>query len=361
MNAKRVLVPLLVVGLLAAQPVYPRPAQDGPSALERHALRAADVARAVQRARARPVAALPTPLRTLRGGPVPQAGDLVTSAGSLARAIRIVQKNRRGRIVRDALAEAFVSRGIAHDALTGLVAIAAVDRVVLYEPATGALTSLREMGGGETLQFANDVLFDDEGLLIIADQGASATGKEPTDGRLWQYDPTTGAVKRLAGRRKLSNPSLLAADSSGRVHLVDSEAGSLLSPLLGVRWDLVFRLRGAKRKGARRVFNGEGLQATAFDIGPDDRMWFGNVSEIAILDGKQLLMPCPVGELPFEFIGGMAVLGEDEARVADGADVITPRRWIYDVDDDCSARIRFKGRKLNGIRGLAPVVAPPGE
>lgn len=362
----RVFALLLLVAALSAPPAYSGPQRDRAprsTALVRHELRQVDVDAASRRAGDLAPADDGGPpafaLRALRGGPVPEPGDLVTSAGSLGRALRVVQKNRRGRIVRQTLSEDFVSRGVDHDPISGLVAVAAVDRVLLYDPATGIVTSISEMGDGETLQFANDVLFDDDGLLVIADQGASPTGKDPADGRIWEYDPATGAVQRLAGGRKLSNPSLLAADSRGRVHLVDSEAGRFVSPLLDVRWDMIYRLRGARRKGARRVYKGEGIQATAFDIGPDDRMWFGNVSEIAVLTDKELSLPCPLGELPFEFITGLTVLSESEARAADGADVITPKRSIFDVDDECSARTRFRGRKLNGIRGLAEVEAPP--
>lgn len=364
-DALRPLACLSLASLLVGASGGVRAAQTSPppAAVARHEARRADLAAASRRlAAVRPAmdhgpVSMPTP----RGGPVPEPGDLVTSAGILSRTLRVVQRNRRGRIVRQSLAEDFVSRGIAYDPLTGLVAIAAIDRVLLLDPATAATTVITEMAGGERLQFANDVVFDGDGLLIIADQGASSTGVDPTDGRIWEYDPASGAVQRLAGRRKLSNPSLLAADSRGRVYVVDAEAGRLVSPLLELRWDTLYRLRGAQRKGARRIYRDDGIQATAFDIGPDDRMWFGNLSEIAILEDKSLSLPCPLIDLPFEFISGIAVLADNDARVADGSDVVTRKRKIFDVDDQCSARVRFKGHKLNEIRGLTRVAAPAGE
>lgn len=326
-----------------------------PQAVERQRQRRLDAERALQRA-----ASAGSVLSGARRGALLklQPGDLVSAVGSDAQALRIVLRPRSVRVKKEALAEQFVTRGVAHDTLTGRVAIAAVSRVLLYDPESGLLEEIVENGAGDPFGFVNDVLFDEDGMLLIADQGGSPSGKEPTDGRIWEYDPESGEMVRLAGRRALSNPAFLAEDSRGRILVVDLEAGALVSGLLEARWDRVYLLKGARRKGARPVFKGDGLQATAFDVGPDDRMWFGSFSELQVIDGKRLSTPCPILELPFDYVTGLVVLEENLALVSDGADTVTARRFIHQVDDACATEIRAKGKRLNGVRGLALVEAP---
>lgn len=325
-------------------------------ALETHLRRADDRHSARERSRSGPLERQAA-FRVDADAPVPRPGELVAASGSVSRLLRLVPKNRKGRVADFPIQESFVSRGVSHDAASGLVAIAAVSKVILYDPATEVSTVVEQLGDGESLAFANDVLFDDDGKLVIADMGEITDAKLPADGRLWEYDPLTGESRELGGKRRLRNPSLLAKDSAGRVFYVDAGSSRRIVPFLEPRWDAVFRLRGARRKGAKKVYRREGIQATAFDIGPDDRLWFGNVTEIVILEDKDLVSPCPVLPRPFEFVTGLAVVSETEAHAMDGSDVTGSRRTLQDVDDQCDSRVRLKGRKLDGGRGLAAVEA----
>lgn len=291
----------------------------------------------------------------------PSPGDLLTSVGATSMAVQLVLRPNSARVRTEELAESFVSRGIDHDVLSGRIAIAAVSKVILFDPALETTTVLEAGGDDEPFGFVNDVLFDDEGNLLIADQGVEPTGKEPADGRVWQYDPVEATWKRVAGKRALSNPAFLATDSRGRILFVDLEAGPLMSNLLELRWDAVFLVKGAKRKGARALYRGEGIQATAFDIGPDGRMWFGSFAEIQILDGKSLSTPCSITALPFEFVTGVEVIDESQALLSDGADLVTGNRFIREVDDTCTTRVRVKGKRVVGVRGLARVGEPAEE
>lgn len=368
--------PLVVAALLflpgAASVAAERPVAEPqigvhPVAIERHHARRDDIARARRvagRLQGPPPAALVAgaPILDVRGPLVRlSSGDLVTAAGVDANMLRVVLRPNGARIRRESLEQSFVGRGVAHDALSGRIAIAAVSRVLIYDPDTQELVTLTTNGDGEAFGFVNDVFFDDEGLLLIADQGVEPTGKFPRDGRLWEYDPETAELNRLAQRKKLSNPGFLAADSQGRILVVDLEGGRLVSPLLEARWDRVILLKGARRKGGRVVYRREGLQATAFDIGPDDRMWVGSFSEILLVDGKQLEVPCSALDLPFDFATGLVVSDETTALVVDGASTVTARRFIHQVDDACNSEIRARGKRLGGTRGLAMVAVEEPE
>ncbi len=253
----------------------------------------------------------------------------------------------------------FVARGVAFDSVSGLLAIAAVSRVLLFDVAKtrNNLTELASPAGqAASFGFANDVLFDGRGGLIIADQGATVSGQAVVDGRLWRYDLETGEFTILAPRKELFNPKLLARDTNGNVYFVDGEGGPLMTPLFPDRWDSIWRITGKKLTKVKRVWNGVGIQATAFDVDPAGRYWFANLAELALIVSGVLRLPCPF-PLPFEFATGLIAGKQGTAFVLDGADVRTTGRWLYGVDLNCTTNEILFGSKLAGSRGLANVEA----
>jgi len=284
-------------------------------------------------------------------------GDLLSATSHQHAALRITLKATRVAVKKAPLKELFVPRGMAYDAASGIVAVAAVSRVLLFDTVTGDVVMLLEPDGeGSSFGFVNDVLFDENGKLLIADQGHVASGREPYDGRIWEYDPADGKIVRRVQRKKLSNPKLLAMDSAGRIYVVDGESGRTFNPLVPVTFDRVLRLQGRERKSARPIYKGDGLQATAFGIDAKDRLWFGSVNELAILDGNTLTFPCAIPG-PFVFATGLDFEEDGTTMVMDGTDLLPGKRTLWETDDACTVNERASGGRLGEARGLAVVGA----
>ncbi len=242
----------------------------------------------------------------------------------------------------------FIPRGVEYDATTGLIAIAAVSQVLLYSPTNGDATMVAGV-----FDFANDVVFDGVGGLIVADQGVETNAEQPRDGALWRYDLESGEIERVAPKRKLSNPKLLARDKKGVVHFIDGGAGDLVSPVFDVRWDILYRLDGKKANRVSVVWDGTGIQATAYDIDSGGWHWIMNLGELVRVRGTKFQRPC-VPPDPLLFATGLTVDDSGQAMVLDGADVLTKGRAIYAIDSQCVATLSTD-RKLKGSRGLTHV------
>lgn len=285
-------------------------------------------------------------------------GDLLAATPKKSAALRVTLKGSKARIKPVPLRETFVPRGVAIDNGSGVVAIAAVSRVVLYDTGSG---DVQVLTGPEEAPFAfvNDVLFDRDGLLIVADEGESVGTQLPADGRVWEYDRSTGEYRQIGTKRQLSNPKLLALDERGRIHVVDGNSGPRVTPLLDVYYDTVWQIAGATRKRVKRVYRDAGLQATAFAIDDQGTLWFGSLEEIVLLEGKALTRPCPL-PAPLSFVTGVAIDGEGRLLVMDGADLDGRQRTVYEVDASCVATARVVGRRIDEARGLA-VYLPSGD
>ncbi len=249
----------------------------------------------------------------------------------------------------------FVPRGVDYSSDRGLMAIAAVSQVLLYEPATGAVVGVAGPGGG-TFEFANDVVFDGSGGLIIADQGAETNAREPRDGAIWRYDLDSAELVEIATKRELSNPKLLARDRNGVIQFIDGGAGNLVSPVFDVRWDVLYRIQGRKLNIVQVVWNGAGIQATAYDVDRAGWHWIVNLGELVRIKGAKFQQPC-LPPYPLQFATGLTLTDSGDAMVLDGADVVTNRRAVYAIDNRCVVTLSTQ-RKLKGARGLAHV---PGE
>ena len=130
----------------------------------------------------------------------------------------------------------------------------------------------------------------------------------------------------------------------------------MITPVFADRWDSIWRVTGKNLTKTRQVWNGVGIQATAFDIDAAGRYWFANVAELALIVSGELRLPCPF-PLPFEFVTGLVADKQGTAFVLDGADVRTSGRWLYGVDIACTTIEILFGSKLGGARGLADVEA----
>lgn len=285
-------------------------------------------------------------------------GDLLAATPKKSAALRVTLKGNKARIKPVPLRETFVPRGVAVDNGTGVMAIAAVSRVVLYDTASG---DVQVLTGPEEAPFAfvNDVLFDGDGLLIVADQGESVGTQLPADGRVWEYDRGTGAYRQIGTKRQLSNPKFLALDDRGRIHIVDGNSGPRVTPLLDVHYDTVWQIAGVTRKRVKPVYRDAGLQATAFTIDDEGTRWFGSLDEIVLLDGRALATPCPL-PAPLSFVTGMAIDGEGRVLVMDGSDLDGKQRTVYEIDASCAVSQRVFGKRIDEARGLA-IYLPPGN
>ena len=288
----------------------------------------------------------------------PEPGELLSVTEKRFRALEFDIETPVG-VTAKKLKTTFVARGVAFDSTSGLLAIAAVSRVLLFEVSKTRNNLIELTAPGqlaESFGFVNDVLFDGRGSLIIADQGAVVGGQTLADGRVWRYDLESGEFSQLAPRKELFNPKLLARDSSGNVYFVDGEAGPLISTLFTDRWDGIWRITGKNLTKAKLVWKQAGIQATAFDIDAAGRYWLANLAELVLVVGGELRLPCPF-PLPFVFVTGLVTDKNGTAFVLDGADVRTKRRWLYGIDIACTTSEILSGSKLQGARGLASVEA----
>jgi len=336
----------LAVASAQGQAVTPGANDPDSPAIERYQAQMADFAAARDRDRsARFVPALRA--KSIKIKP----GDMFSATARRSATLQMKPTSGNAKVKRVPLSEEFIPRAVAIDDLSGRVAIAAVSRVLLYDPDTGAVQVLTGPEA-EPFAFANDVVFDQTGQLIIADQGEVIGMKTPADGRLWQYDGVTEAYQQIGQKRDLSDPKLLALDRRGRIHVVDGSSGPLVSPLLSARYDTVWQITGATRRGLKPIYRDSGLQATAVAIDPDGKVWFGSVDEIVLLQRKKLVRPCPLPS-PLAFVSSMAVDAEGGLLVMDGAGVTTSQRVVYEVDAECALTQRAAGSRLKEARGLA--------
>lgn len=328
------------------------------AALDRLALRRAADGGAREAAARVAVPALAPRTVTVRS-PVPRfvidPGQMITTVGKRASLMRIIAKNRGALVRRAGLKiDSFVARGTAHDRVSGRVAIAAIDRVIVFEPNSGEVTVFTSMGTGEEpLGFANDVVFDQDGKILVADMGAETKGETPTDGRVWRIDLETGKSLRVGANKKLSNPRLISLDDKMVPVFVDGEAGELIAAGATPRYDVVYRLTGGKQKRATMDFNDAGLTATAMAVDETGRHWYGTVTGLAILEDKVLDDICGI-VTPFRFVNGIGLQGETRYALdtdAGSGDRVT----LYDIDETCTVRARARTSKIKGARGLALV------
>ncbi len=285
-------------------------------------------------------------------------GELVSATERKFSAVRVILEEPESRAKLMPLDEQFVPRGVDYDADRKLLAIAAVSRVLLFDTVASVTTVLQSpLVELDSFGFANDVMFDGAGKLLIADQGETTGARVPADGSIWEYDLETGDFTQLAIRQPLANPKLLAQDPSGTIYFVEGAGGPLITPAFEFRYDAVMFLVGKKRQGARRFYTGPGVQATGFDIAPDGRFWFANVAEIALLQDDVLSLPCAL-PLPFRFLTGLAIASETAGYVLDGTDLQPGKGALYGVTVACAATLELEGNKLNQARGLALVSEP---
>lgn len=349
-NAKRV-SRFAVAGAIAALAVpvaaTSRHQASGDVAITRAALIRLDTQVARERATTLPAIRTGAQFKRLQLAP----GDLLSATAVRNRALQV--KAAGNRVIGARLkGQDFVPRGVDYDEASGLMAIAAVTQVLLYEPAAGKVTVV-----GAEFDFANDVVFDADGGLVIADQGAETNAQIPLDGVLWRYDLATEEIAAIATSKGLSNPKLVALDKKGVIHFIDGGSGDLVSPAFDVRWDVLYRVEGKKLTRAKVVWDDAGIQATAYDIDRTGWHWIMNLGELVRIRGAKLMQPC-LPPYPLLFATGLTVDGNGDATVLDGADVLTKTRAIFGIDSSCVVAPRTD-RKLKGSRGLAVVVGDP--
>lgn len=280
-----------------------------------------------------------------------EVDDLLSASAVRNRAIQISATNNKTSSAK-LKGQNFVPRGVDYHAGRGLMVIAAVSQVLLYAPATGVVAVVPGPAGG-AFEFANDVVFDGAGGLVIADQGADTNALEPRDGAIWRYDLDSEELVEIALNRELSNPKLLARDKHGVIHFIDGGSGKRVSPVFDVRWDVLYRLQGRKLNSVQVVWGGVGIQATAYDVDRTGWHWIMNLGELVRIKGTNFKQPC-LPPYSLQFATGLTIADSGAASVLDGADVLTNRRAIYTLDKACVATLGTT-RKLKGARGLTHV------
>jgi len=276
-----------------------------------------------------------------------RGGDLLSASVVKNRAVQI--KGGAGKVTYGKVKTPPLSpRGVAYDPSSGLMAIASVDQVALYDAATNKSSAVPAI-----FDFANDLVFDANGGLIIADQGAETTAINPTDGKLWRYDLETEELTEIGTSRKLSNPKLLARDKNDMIHFVDGGAGVLVSPAFDVRWDVVYRLEGKGLSRVKVVWKDAGVQATAYAIAPNGWHWIVNLAELVRLKGKNFERPC-LPPYPLQFATGLTIDKDGMVNGMDGANVLTKDRMVFTIDSSCIVSGK-PDKKLKGARGIAHV------
>ncbi|NKB86848.1 MAG: hypothetical protein GKS06_01310 [Acidobacteria bacterium] len=245
-------------------------------------------------------------------------------------------------------------RGVDYHPGLGLMAIAAVNQVVLWDPAAGKTTPVPGPDGGD-FEFASDVLFDRAGGLVIADQGEELGSSSPTDGAVWRYGLETGELIQIATGKALVNPKLLARTKKGVIHIVDGSGGPLVSPVTEARWDAVYLVEGKNLTRVKPVWTKPGVQATAYAISDSGWHWVVNVGELVRFKGKKFEQRC-LPPFPMTFGTGVFLNADGTAAVMDGANVVTKDRALLTLAADCTTTGKAD-RKLKGARGLTHVPA----
>ncbi len=283
-----------------------------------------------------------------------EPGDLLLATSKRWSALRLQIADESVKIKRHELPEEFVPRALDYESTGSWLAIAAVSRVLLLETSTGVVRVLEAPGELATeFGFVNDVLFIDPESLLIADTGPATGGPLPADGHVWRYDLTSATYTEVATSRALSNPRELAHGPGDEIYMVDGEAGQRLAQSVDFFYDVVYRLVGNRLLKVQKFFLGPGLQATAFDVGPDERLWFANVNELALLQDGVISFPCAL-PAPFELVTALVATATASAYLLDGAGS-PPARILYQIDDACvPAVVSDKGR-LKESRGLVQV------
>ncbi len=339
----RVVVAGAIAVLAVPMAATSSPQGQGDVALTRSALIRLDAEVARKRALELPPIGARAQLRRLQLEP----GDLLSATSVRNRALQV--KAGGGRVLAAKLkGQDFIPRGVDYDPVSGLLAIAAVSQVLLYAPATGKASVV----AGE-FDFANDVVFDGAGGLVIVDQGAETNDEMPLDGAVWRYDLATAEIAQIATNKELSNPKLVARDKKGVIHFIDGGSGDLVSPVFDVRWDVLYRIEGKKLNRVKAVWDDAGIQATAYDIDRTGWHWIINVGELVRIRGTKFQQPC-LPPYPLLFATGLTVDNNGDALVLDGADVLTKTRTIRAIDSNCEVTLRT-ARKLKGSRGLTHV------
>jgi sugar lactone lactonase YvrE len=210
--------------------------------------------------------------------------------------------------------------------------------------------SLPESGA---FDFANDVVFDTRGNLLIADMGEVTGARKPQDGAIWRYVLTTADLEVIPAKKKLSDPKLLARDAKGTIFFLDGEAGDLAAPPFDVRWDVLYEIGGAKQNKFRVTWSEPGLQGTAYAIDSSGWHWVVNLAELVRVKGGKIRNPC-LPPYTIAFATGLAFSPGGDAHVSDGSDVVGRARRVAELDSECVATPVASAR-LNGIRGLAGV------
>lgn len=346
-----------LIAIVSPQPgraaqISPQPRSTA-DAVDRMLARRAQDAAALERARQIPS---PTPLgsRSLRRRAIRlQPGDMLSPSSKRSSTLRLQVSDDGVKIKRHKLGETFVPRAVDYESTNSWIAIAAVTQVLLVEAASGTATVIDRPGElAESFGYVNDVLFVDDNRLLIADIGPQTEGKVP-DGRLWLYELAEATWAEAGTSGVLANPRELAQSEEGTIYLIDGEAGQQIAPNIDFFYDVVYRLAGNNLLNLQTVFSGAGVQATAFDVGPNGRLWIANLAELAFLDAGVLTFPCAV-PFPFQFVTSLVATGASEAYLIDGAGS-PPGRSLYRVDNACRPTFVSSQAKLKEARGLVQV------
>ncbi len=189
-----------------------------------------------------------------------QQGDLVTVDENKGRLIRIRTTNGKTKLKAVPIKE--ITNGIWDLSIggTGQVALAAGDQVIIYDPATGDVTTMWDpdlFNTGVAWAFEGHVYFSDLGLS--QDEGVR-------DGGIYRFYPDTETIDSLGGR--WVNPSEIGVDSARNIWVRDFKGArrSVDDALYAITPKGYAREEGA-RLGAKlkKVYLRPGVQGAAHD------------------------------------------------------------------------------------------------
>lgn len=272
-------------------------------------------------------------------------GDLVTVSGRADSILRLRLRAHKVRSTKVPLGTRMKPKGVTVSTFCEKVAIANSTNVVIFDIWTHEITVVED----ERFGLIADVEYDMQCNLIIADMGGHSVGRWPRDGHLWKRDGN-GEIWEIGLRNNWVNPAFLDMDEWGTLYVLDKEAGPQM-PIAGDWYfDAIYKMGAPDYQFAKAKYDRAGLNASAFAVHPDGRMFVGNQDDLVVIEDGRAASPCPAGS--FSRINGLGFDQSLRLFAVDGFDIYGDTE-VLQLGSGCDLQRVITGSMLDGAQGLA--------
>lgn len=279
------------------------------------------------------------------GGRFLRNGDLLTVSGRADSLLRLRLRAKKVRTTKVDLGTRMKPKGVTTSAFCEKIAIANSTNVVIFDTWTHEITVVED----ERFGLIADVEYDMQCNLIIADMGRHSVGRWPRDGHLWKRD-VDGEVWEIGLRNNWVNPAFLDMDEWGTLYVLDKESGPKMPRAGEWYFDAIYKMGAPAYQFAKAKYDRAGLNASAFAVHPDGRMFVGNQNDLVVIDAGYASSPCPAGS--FSRINGLDFDQNLRLFAVDGFDIYGETQ-VLQLVDGCGIERVITGSMLDGAQGLA--------